>query len=207
MIKKLIKRKKGFTLIELLVVIAIIIILAAILLPYIINRVEDSRISRMTGEIRSLKTAALLYYNDLNVFPNSWDDLVVNSTPPNINWKGPYIEKVPNSTTAIWNNSSPWKTNMRIIVEYNNAGFNFAGQANFDFTKAIGLEVVNPKVSGQDAIPWRSLQKIDIDLDNGLDTTGLIVGGAANAASLSAITPQNYSAGNTSLYVFLQGLK
>ncbi|MGC8735151.1 MAG: prepilin-type N-terminal cleavage/methylation domain-containing protein, partial [bacterium] len=95
MIKKLIKRKKGFTLIELLVVIAIIIILAAILLPYIINRVEDSRISRMTGEIRSLKTAALLYYNDLNVFPDSWDDLVVNPTSPNTNWKGPYIEKVP----------------------------------------------------------------------------------------------------------------
>jgi type IV pilus assembly protein PilA len=55
MIKKVIKKKKGFTLIELLVVIAIIIILAAILLPYIINRVEDSRISRMIGEIRSFE--------------------------------------------------------------------------------------------------------------------------------------------------------
>ncbi len=207
MIKKIIKKKKGFTLIELLVVIAIIIILAAILLPYIINRVEDSRISRMTGEIRTLKTAALLYYNDLNVFPNSWDDLVVNSTPPNINWRGPYIEKIPNTTTNLWPNSSPWKTDMRIIVQYNNAGFNFAGQTGYDFTKAIGLEVVNPTVSGQDAIPWRSLQKIDIELDNGNDTTGLIVGGAAGATSLSTITTQAYNAGNTSLYVFLQGLK
>lgn len=207
MIKKLIKKKKGFTLIELLVIVAIIIILAAILLPYIINRIEDSRISRMTGEIRSLKTAVLLYYNDLNVFPNSWNDLVVNSNPPNINWKGPYIEKISNTTTATWPASSPWKTNMRIIVQYNNASFNFAAQGGYDFTKAIGLEVVNPTLSGQDAIPWRSLQRIDIELDNGQDKTGLIVGGAANATDLGNISTQDYNGGNTSLYVFLQGLK
>jgi type II secretion system protein G len=207
MIKKVIKKKKGFTIIELLVVIAIIIILAAILLPYIINRVEDSRISRMTGEIRSLKTAMLLYYNDLNVFPNSWNDLVVNSTPPSPNWRGPYIEKIPNSTTATWADSSPWRTNMRILVQVGNTSFDFAGQTNFPFIRAVGLEVVNPTVSGQDAIPYRSLEKIDRELDNGVDTTGLIVGGQAGATSLSAINPQAYNAGNTSLYVLLQGLR
>jgi len=207
MIKKVIKKKKGFTLIELLVVIAIILILAAILLPYIINRVEDSRISRMIGEIRNLKTAMLLYYNDLNVFPNSWDDLVVNSTPPNPNWRGPYIEKIPNSTTDTWPDSSPWRTNMRIIVQISNTSFDFAGQANFSFIRAVGLEVVNPTVSGQDAIPYKSLEKIDRELDDGGATTGLIVGGAAGAASLSTIVPQAYNVGNTSLYVLLQGLK
>jgi type II secretion system protein G len=207
MIKKVIKKKKGFTLIELLVVIAIILILAAILLPYIINRVEDSRISRMIGEIRNLKTAMLLYYNDLNVFPNSWDDLVVNSTPPNPNWRGPYIEKIPNSTTDTWPDSSPWRTNMRIIVQISNTSFDFAGQANFSFIRAVGLEVVNPTVSGQDAIPYKSLEKIDRELDDGGATTGLIVGGAAAATSLSNITTKAYNAGNTSLYVLLQGLK
>ena len=204
MIKKVIKKKKGFTLIELLVVIAIIIILAAILLPYIINRVEDSRISRMIGEIRTLKTAMLLYYNDLNVFPNSWDDLVVNSTTPNPNWRGPYIEKVPDSTTAVWANSSPWKTNMRIIVQTSN--FNFAAQTQYSFVKAVGLEVYNPTVSGQDAIPYTSLEKIDRELDNGSGSSGLIVGGTSGA-TLDGITPQNYNTGGKSLYVLLQGLK
>lgn len=199
--------KKGFTLIELLVVIAIIIILAAILLPYIINRVEESRISRMTGEIRALKTAVLLYYNDLSVFPNSWDDLVSNG-PTNPRWKGPYIEKIPNSTTATWTEASPWKTNFRLIVEYdNNQGFNFAGQTNYNFTKAIALEVVNPNTAGTNVIPRTSLEKIDRELDDGSPTTGLIVGGQPNATSLSAITTQGYSQNNVSLYVLLQGLR
>jgi type II secretion system protein G len=206
MIKKVIKKKKAFTLIELLVVIAIIIILAAILLPYIINRVEDSRISRMIGEIRTLKTAMLLFYNDLNVFPDTWNKLVVN-TSSNPNWRGPYIEKVPNTTTAIWANSSPWRTNMGIIVQVSNASFNFAGQTNFPFIKAVGLEVANPKVGDSNTIPAKSLEKIDRELDDGQYDSGLIVGGEAGAADLENINTKQYDDDDVSLYVLLQGLK
>lgn len=201
--------KKGFTLIELLVVIAIIIILAAILLPYIINRVEESRISRMTGEIRSLKTAMLLYYNDLSVFPNTWDDLV-NNGPANPRWKGPYIERIPNSNTAVWTEASPWKTNFRLIVQYSTTTFNFAGQADYPFTKAVALEIVNPEVpagSGNNTIPPSSLVKIDTELDDGAHGTGLIVGGNANAPSIGGITTAAYTAANVSMYVLLQGLR
>lgn len=198
--------KKGFTLIELLVVIAIIIILAAILLPYIINRVEESRISRMTGEIRSLKTAVLLYYNDLTIFPNTWDDLA-NNGPTNPRWKGPYIERIPNSNTATWTEASPWQTNFRLMVEYTNAGLYFANQNQYYFTKAIALEVLNPLKGGANTIPRASLEKIDRELDDGSPTTGLIVGGQANATSISGITTQSYSTNNVSLYVLLQGLR
>ncbi|MEM0333711.1 MAG: prepilin-type N-terminal cleavage/methylation domain-containing protein [Candidatus Aenigmatarchaeota archaeon] len=198
--------KKGFTLIELLVVIAIIIILAAILLPYIINRVEESRISRMAGEIRSLKTAMLLYYNDLSVFPDSWDDLVSNG-PTNPRWKGPYIERITNSTTAIWPQASPWKTDFRIIVEYSNTPFNFANQTQYPFTKAVALEVTNPAVGSGNTIPPSSLTKIDTELDDGNDTTGLIVGGQAGATQISNITTQPYTTAGVSLYVLLQGLR
>ncbi|MEN3014561.1 MAG: prepilin-type N-terminal cleavage/methylation domain-containing protein [bacterium] len=202
-------QKQGFTLIELLVVVAIIIILAAILLPYLINRVEDSRISRMIEEIRSLKTAVLLYYNDLSIFPNTWDDLVSNG-PTNANWRGPYIEKIPPTTTATWNQASPWKTNYRIIVQDNAAGFNFAGQAAFNFTRGIGLEVTNPETppgSGVNVISTNSLNKIDTEMDNGSATSGLIIGGAANATSLSAIAPASYSTVNASVYILLQGIR
>jgi prepilin-type N-terminal cleavage/methylation domain-containing protein len=200
--------RKGFTLIELVVVIAIIIILAAILLPFIINRIEDSRISRMTGEIRSLKTAVLLYYNDLNVFPNSWDDLV-NNGPTNPRWRGPYIEKTTNSTTATFAEASPWKTDFRLITEYNNTTpFNFAGQAGFLFTKAIVLEVRNPQVgTGNNTIPSSSLTRIDQELDDGQHNTGLIVGGNAGATLASGITTAAYTANAVSLYVLLQGIR
>lgn len=199
-------KRKGFTLIELLVVIAIIIILAAILIPYIINRVEESRISRMTGEIRSLKTAMLLYYNDLNVFPDTWDDLLTNG-PTNPKWKGPYIERITNSTTDTWIEGSPWKTGFRIITQYSNTTFNFAGQVAYPFTKVVVLEVQNPTAGGSNTIPATSLRKIDTELDDGVDTTGLIVGGNQGAASASAITPAAYTTANVSLYVLLQGLR
>ncbi|MEN3014558.1 MAG: prepilin-type N-terminal cleavage/methylation domain-containing protein [bacterium] len=198
--------KRGFTLIELLVVIAIIIILAAILLPFITNRVEDSRISRMIGEIRSLKTAVLLYYNDLNIFPDTWNDLV-NNGPTNANWRGPYIERPSPSTTATWTEASPWKTNYRIIVQTAAAGFNFAGQAGYNFVRGIGLEVLNPTVGGANAISASSLTKIDTDMDDGVNNTGLIVGGNANAASLSGITTAAYTATNVSMYILLQGIR
>lgn len=213
MIKKLIRKKKAFTLIELLVVIAIIIILAAILLPYIINRVEDSRISRMTGEIRTLKTAALLYYNDLGVFPLRWDSLAENigASP---NWRGPYIEKIPtgltttNSTNDTWPNASPWRTSFVLITQYSSTGFQFGNQtgSEYTFVKAVALVVENPTVSGANAIPFSSLRKIDQELDNRVDNTGLIVGSNGIPANLT-FTPVNYNTTNAALVVLLQGLK
>ena len=218
MVKRIIKKKKGFTLIELLVVIAIIIILAAILLPYIINRVEDSRISRMIGEIRSLKTAALLYYNDLGIFPVRWDALFQNNpadpTSPNPNWKGPYIEKVPtnlanaNSTNDKWNDSSPWRTPLVLVTHYSSAGFQFANQtgSTYNFFKGVALVVENPLISGGNAIAASSLAKIDLELDDGNADSGLIVGANGVPPTLT-FNRVPYTTNNASLVVLLQGLK
>jgi prepilin-type N-terminal cleavage/methylation domain-containing protein len=213
-IKKVIKKKKGFTLIELLVVIAIIIILAAILLPYIINRVEDSRISRMTGEIRTLKTAALLYYNDLGIFPVRWDALNRPVTTDN-RWRGPYIEKIATpltntiTTNDTWQNASPWRTDFVLVTQYVSAGFKFANQTGdeYTFVKAVALVVANPTVAGANAIPASSLRKIDTELDNGIDDTGFIVCGNGVPNALNVAPAANYAANNASLVVLLQGLK
>ena len=214
MIKKVIKKKKGFTLIELLVVIAIIIVLAAILLPYIINRVEDSRISRMTGEIRTLKTAVLLYYNDLGVFPVRWDVLNSPLTPDN-RWRGPYIEKIAtpldtkNEEKDIWKYASPWRTDFVLVTQYASGGFKFANQTGTEYTfvKAVALVVDNPVVGGANAIPASSLRKIDTELDDGIDDKGFIVCGNGVPSVLNADPTSGYDADNASLVVLLQGLK
>jgi prepilin-type N-terminal cleavage/methylation domain-containing protein len=215
MIKKVIKKKKGFTLIELLVVIAIIIILAAILLPYIINRVEDSRISRMTGEIRTLKTAALLYYNDLGIFPVRWDALNKSLVAGDNRWRGPYIEKIAtpltntNTTNDTWQNASPWRTDFVLVTQYVSGGFQFANQTGTEYTfvKAVALVVDNPTVAGANAIPASSLRKIDTELDNGIDNTGFIVCGNGVPNALNIAPAASYAANNASLVVLLQGLK
>jgi prepilin-type N-terminal cleavage/methylation domain-containing protein len=216
MIKKVIKKKKGFTLIELLVVIAIIIVLAAILLPYIINRVEDSRISRMIGEIRSLKTAMLLFYNDLNSFTDNWNNLVVNFTPPHPNWRGPYIEKIATplantntgKTNDTWQNASPWRTDFVLVTYSESDGFQFANQTGdeYTFVRAVALVVANPLVGGANAIPASSLRKIDTELDDGAHNSGFIVG-ASNIPADLTFTAAAYTDDNTSLVVLLQGLK
>jgi len=52
------KMQKGFTLIELMIVVAIIGILAAIAIPQYQNYIGKSQVTRVVGEVGSLKTAA-----------------------------------------------------------------------------------------------------------------------------------------------------
>lgn len=61
----------GFTLIELLVVISVIGILAGVLLTNFVNIRGRGADSRVKGDLRNLKTALRLYYNDFQAYPAS----------------------------------------------------------------------------------------------------------------------------------------
>ncbi len=97
--------KKGFTLIELIVVIAIIAILAAVIVPNAFKAIEKAKMARATGDIRSIKSAALGYNADTGLWPLlglggavrasgkgfvTNDDGAGNPVP---GWYGPYLEK------------------------------------------------------------------------------------------------------------------
>lgn len=70
-------RQRGFTLIELLIVIIIIGILAGMLMLVSSSATDKASATRISGEIRSMKAAALLYYNDEDKWPN-WTDTAGN---------------------------------------------------------------------------------------------------------------------------------
>ncbi|HYL01859.1 MAG TPA: type II secretion system major pseudopilin GspG [Steroidobacteraceae bacterium] len=90
---------RGFTLIEIMVVVVILGLLAAIVVPAVISKVDDAKVAKAKQDIQSLETALTLFYMDNSKYPTSEQGLkalVQQPTDPTIrNWKpGGYIERV-----------------------------------------------------------------------------------------------------------------
>ncbi len=64
-------REQGFTLIEVMVVVVILGILAAILVPKVMDRPEQARLTKARQDIRALEAALNLYKLDNYVYPST----------------------------------------------------------------------------------------------------------------------------------------
>lgn len=90
----------GFTLIELMVVLVIIGVLAALIVPNVLDRADDARGTAAKTDVNNLMQALKLYRLDNQRYPTGEQGLQslvtkpgAGPTPPN--WK-PYLEKLPN---------------------------------------------------------------------------------------------------------------
>lgn len=93
------RQQSGFTLIEVMVVVVILGILAAIVVPRVMDRPDAARITKAKQDIRALESALNLYKLDNFVYPNTDQGLEAlvskpSSTPEPRNWKQ-YMDRLP----------------------------------------------------------------------------------------------------------------
>ena len=96
-------RPKGFTLIELMVVLVIIGVLAALIVPNVLDRTDDARGTAARTDVNNLMQALKLYKLDNQRFPSTEQGLTALTARPTAapvppNWRR-YLDKLP---------SDPW---------------------------------------------------------------------------------------------------
>jgi general secretion pathway protein G len=105
------RHASAFTLVEMLLVMTIIGILAAIVIPKMVGRSEQARLTAVHADLSSIKTALDAFEVDNGYYPKSLQDLL--QQPNNAkNWHGPYLDKFP---------QDPW---------YNNYIYYYPGKHN-----------------------------------------------------------------------------
>jgi general secretion pathway protein G len=89
-------RHEGFTLIEIMVVVVILGILAALVAPNVMRRIDDAQIAKVKQDLQALETALNLYRMDNFKYPTTdqgLQALVAQPNDPTVrNWKqGGYL--------------------------------------------------------------------------------------------------------------------
>ena len=95
------RRQAGFTLIEIMVVVVILGILAALVVPQVMNRPDQAKVTVAKGDIKAIGAALDMYKLDNFSYPSTQQGLDAlaqkpGGNPPPRNWNADgYLKRVP----------------------------------------------------------------------------------------------------------------
>ena len=97
-VSRALRASRGFTLIEIMVVVVIIGLLAAVIVPNVVNKVDEARVTRAKSDISTLEAALTMFRLDNSKYPTTEQglpSLTTQPTDPSIrNWRpGGYLTK------------------------------------------------------------------------------------------------------------------
>jgi len=141
-----VRNSKGFTLIEVIVVAGIIAILAGILVPMIFNQVDEAKIARAQGDMKTIQNSIMLFKKDTSFWPNKTTDPAATVTL--LMSDAPIPGDRPRITANGWN----FSTEDRII-----------NHLRADINGLYGASWKGPYLGSADADPWGNAYVINAD--------------------------------------------
>ncbi|MGI8784789.1 MAG: type II secretion system major pseudopilin GspG [Acidobacteriota bacterium] len=89
------RAQRGFSLIELIVVLVIMGLLAGVVGPAVVRRLQGSRGSIAKQQIAEFESALELYHFDIGRYPTTSEGLnaLIQNPGSNTSWSGPYLKK------------------------------------------------------------------------------------------------------------------
>ena len=88
---------RGFTIIELMIVLVILGLLAGLVGPQLLNRLDTSKVAAADTQIKMLRSALQTYRLDVGSYPTTAQGLAALMSPPDevaAYWRGPYLDDV-----------------------------------------------------------------------------------------------------------------
>ena len=140
---------KGFTLIEVIVVAAIIAILAGILVPMIFSQIDESKITRTQGDMKSIQTGLAAFRKDTGSWPDKTAAGTVGTTILYTDSASTSAPPIPTITAGNWNLTTPH----RILAHLRSDEFG-----------AYGQSYKGPYLNTAEADPWGNAYIINADM-------------------------------------------